>query len=386
MDCFSPHFKLGIVGGGQLGRMLLAEAQKYNLHTLVLDPNPDAPCKTACTEFLEGDITDAETVYRFGKKVQLLTLEIENVNVDALEQLEKEGIQVFPSAKTIRTIQDKTAQKLFYIDHQIPTPDFMRFAYTHEIQTAIERKTLSFPFVWKSNRMGYDGRGVKVVKTYSDLDNLPNVACLTENLVIFKKELAVLVARNANGEVRTYPVVEMQFHPGANYLEYAIAPARIEEGIASQAQLLALKVSQALEHTGLLAVELFLTETDELLVNEAAPRPHNSGHYTLEASYTNQFEQHLRAILNLPLGKTDNKIPAVMVNLVGKEGYQGIARYKNIPPILAIEGVSLHLYGKKETRPFRKMGHVTVVNKDVQLALKIAEKVKQTIHVTAENS
>lgn len=384
MNYFSSDFKLGILGGGQLGKMLLYETRKYDIYTLVLDPNNEAPCKIACNEFFRGDLMDFKTVYNFGKKADVLTLEIENVNADALAQLEKEGVTVFPSSKTLRTIQHKAMQKLFYTDHNIPTAPFMRFAYTEEIHTALKHETLLFPFVWKSARFGYDGQGVKIIRTYSDLEGLPNVECITEKMIMFKNELAVIVARTPRGEVKIYPVVEMEFHPEANQVEYVTCPARIGEAIAKKAQLVALKVSQALQHVGVLAVELFQTSEDEILVNEVAPRPHNSGHYSIEASYTSQFEQHLRAILGLPLGNTDSKVAGVVVNLVGAEGYIGNVVYENIAEIMSMDGVTPHIYGKKETRPFRKMGHVTVVNRDVDKARQIAEKVKNTIRVTGD--
>ena len=224
---------------------------------------------------------------------------------------------------------------------------------------------------------------MKIVRQLTDLNLLPNDQCIAESLVPFKKELAVIVARNANGQVRTYPVVEMEFHPEANQVEYVLCPARIEEAVAQKARTIAIQVAQAFEVVGLLAVELFQTENDEILVNEVAPRPHNSGHYSIEAAYTNQFEQHLRAILNLPLGSTESKVAGVMVNLVGAEGYQGKVVYENIEQIMAMEGVTPHIYGKKETRPFRKMGHVTIVNPNINKARQIAEQVKNTIRVIA---
>jgi len=320
---FSSDFKLGILGGGQLGRMLLRETQKFDIYTVVMDASENAPCKAYCDEFHQGSLLDFDTVYKFGKQVDVLTIEIENVNVDALEQLEKEGSKVYPSSETIRTIQNKAKQKLFYVDHSIPTANFSRFAYTHEIETAIKHETLSFPFVWKSAQFGYDGTGVKIVKTYADLDTLPNVECIAEELIPFKNELAVIVARNAKGDLKTYPVVEMEFHPEANQVEYVICPARVSTEIAKKAEYVALKVAQAFQHVGLLAVELFLTKDNDIIVNEVAPRPHNSGHYSIEASYTNQFEQHIRAILNIPLGDTSSKVGAVMVNLVGDENHTG---------------------------------------------------------------
>ncbi|SFS93924.1 5-(carboxyamino)imidazole ribonucleotide synthase [Zhouia amylolytica] len=384
MNYFSSDFKLGILGGGQLGKMLLYETRKYDIYTLILDPSNEAPSKIACNEFYQGDLMDFDTVYEFGKKADVLTIEIENVNVDALEKLEDEGKKVFPSPKTLRTIQNKATQKLFYKDKEIPTADFTRFAYTSEIQAAVRNKTLDFPFVWKSARFGYDGQGVKVVKSYSDLDALPNVECIAEEMVPFKNELAVIVARNPDGQIAVYPVVEMEFHPEANQVEYVICPARIEESVAEEAQRIALKVSESFNHVGLLAVEMFQTENDTILVNEVAPRPHNSGHYSIEASYTNQFEQHLRAILNLPMGSTQSKVAGIMVNLVGAEGYQGPVVYENIEEILKLDGVTPHIYGKKETRPFRKMGHVTIVNEDMTEARKVAQKVKETIQVISK--
>ena len=384
MNYFSSNFKLGILGGGQLGKMLLYDTRKFDIYTCVLDPSNEAPCKIACNEFYTGNLMDYETVYNFGKKVDVLTIEIENVNVNALEALEKEGIKVFPSSKTIKTIQNKATQKLFYRDHNIPTADFSRFAYASEINESIKHGGLQFPFVWKSAQFGYDGQGVKIIRSEGDLIGLPNVECIAESMIPFKNELSIIVARNLKGDVKSYPVVEMEFHPEANQVEYVICPARIDENVAKKAQEVALKVSEDFKHVGLLAVEMFQTQNDEILVNEVAPRPHNSGHHTIESSYTSQFEQHLRAILNLPLGKTDSKVGGIMVNLVGAEGYTGDVVYQNIESIMDMEGVIPHIYGKKQTRPFRKMGHVTIVNKDINEARKIAEKVKKTIKVISK--
>ncbi|MEA1785918.1 5-(carboxyamino)imidazole ribonucleotide synthase [Arenibacter sp. GZD96] len=381
MDYFSSDFKLGILGGGQLGKMLLYETRKFDIYTLVMDASPEAPCKIACNEFFLGDLMDYEAVYNFGKKVNVLTIEIENVNVDALEKLETEGITVYPASKTLRTIQNKAQQKLFYVDHEIPTADFSRFAYKSEIEDSIENGGLDLPFVWKAAQFGYDGQGVKVVRSLQDLDGLPSGECIAEEMVPFKNELAVIVVRNPNGQVVTYPVVEMEFHPEANQVEYVICPARIDDKVAAKAQEIALKVSEKIKHIGILAVELFQTQDDEILVNEVAPRPHNSGHYSIEASYTNQFEQHIRAILNLPLGNTESKVAGIMVNLVGAEGYSGNVVYENLEEILKLDGVTPHIYGKRQTRPFRKMGHVTIVNPDIEEARKIAGVVKNTIKV-----
>ncbi|MDN3493948.1 5-(carboxyamino)imidazole ribonucleotide synthase [Winogradskyella bathintestinalis] len=384
MNYFSSNFKLGILGGGQLGKMMLYDTRKFDIYTCVLDPSPEAPSRLACDEFNVGDLMDYDTVINFGKNVDVLTIEIENVNVDALETLEKQDVKVFPSSKTLRTIQNKATQKLFYRDNNIPTADFMRFSDSSKINKVVDNGDLVFPFVWKSARFGYDGTGVKVVRNENDLVDLPNVECITEKLIPFKNELAVIVARNEIGDVKTYPVVEMEFHPEANQVEYVICPARIPDAISQKAETVALKVASAFEHVGLLAVEMFQTENDDILVNEVAPRPHNSGHYSIEASYTSQFEQQIRCVLGLPLGDTKSKVAGVMVNLVGADGHTGDVVYKNIDKILAMEGVTPHIYGKKQTRPFRKMGHVTIVNKDVAVARKVAEKVKKSIAVICE--
>lgn len=383
MNYFSSDFKLGILGGGQLGKMLLFDTRKFDIQTYVLDPSDEAPCKIACNQFYQGDLMDFDTVYNFGKKVDVLTFEIELVNLEALVKLEEEGLPVYPSPKTLKLIQNKGIQKDFYTQHNIPTAPYTRFENLQDLKSAInnQQSVIQMPFVWKCTEFGYDGNGVKVVRKATDLDELPNVECIAEAMIPFKNELAVIVCRNPSGEIKTYPVVEMEFHPEANQVEYVICPARIDEEVAKKARAIALNVSQQFNHVGLLAVEMFQTEDDEILVNEVAPRPHNSGHYSIEASYTSQFENHLRAILDLPLGNTDSKAAGIMVNLVGSEGYSGQVIYENIEKILEWDGVTPHIYGKKQTRPFRKMGHVTIVNKDVNEARKIAEQVKNTIKV-----
>ncbi|MEQ9583054.1 MAG: 5-(carboxyamino)imidazole ribonucleotide synthase, partial [Arenibacter sp.] len=330
------------------------------------------------------DLMNFDAVYALGKKVDVLTIEIENVNLDALEKLEDEGLKVFPPTRALRIIQNKAKQKLFYVDNNIPTADFQRFAYKSEIEDSVANGGLKFPFIWKATQFGYDGQGVKVVRKLEDLNGLPAGECITEEMINFKNELAVIVARSASGEVRTYPVVEMEFHPEANQVEYVICPARIDTKVAEKAQEIALQISSKIKHVGLLAVEMFQTQNDKILVNEVAPRPHNSGHYSIEASYTNQFEQHIRAILDLPLGNTGSKVAGIMVNLVGEEGQTGNVVYKNMEEILSLDGVTPHIYGKKQTRPFRKMGHVTIVNNDIKEARKIAEQVKNTIKVISE--
>ena len=381
MNYFSSNFKLGILGGGQLGKMLLFDTRKFDIQTYVLDPSEEAPCKIACNKFFQGDLMDFDTVYNFGKQVDVLTFEIELVNLDALEKLENEGKKVYPSPKTLRLIQNKGIQKAFYIENKIPTAPFRTFTDLKSLVVEIVESKLEMPFVWKCTEFGYDGNGVKIIRTLQDVENLPNVECLAEEMVKFKNELAVIVCRSPSGEIKTYPVVEMEFHPEANQVEYVICPARIDDNVAAKARAIALDVSEKFNHVGLLAVEMFQLFDDEIVVNEVAPRPHNSGHYSIEASYTSQFENHLRAILNLPLGNTDSKVAGIMVNLVGEEGFSGDVIYENIEKILGWNGVTPHIYGKKQTRPFRKMGHVTIVNEDIDEARRIAENVKNTIRV-----
>ncbi len=376
---FSSDFRLGVLGGGQLGRMLLTETQKYDIFTVILDGDKNAPCSEICNEFHHGSLMDYETVYNFGKQVDVLTIEIEHVNIEALKKLEEEGLKIFPQPGVLEIIQHKGRQKDFFRENNIPTAAYQRFSSVNDFKNPD-----SFPFVWKSAQFGYDGTGVKVIGSVNDLEGLPNVDCITEEMIPFKNELAVIVSRNEKGDIKTYPVVEMEFHPTANQVEYVLCPARIDGNIAEKARDIALHVADALGIVGLLAVEMFQTEEGEILVNEVAPRTHNSGHYSIEASYTSQFEQHLRSILNMPLGNTKSKVAGIMVNLVGEEGYSGEVVYENIEEILAIDGVTPHIYGKKQTRPFRKMGHVTIVNEDMDEARRIAEKVKKTIRVISK--
>ncbi|MCK8141545.1 5-(carboxyamino)imidazole ribonucleotide synthase [Flavobacterium sp. I-SCBP12n] len=384
MNYFSSDFKLGILGGGQLGKMLLFDTRKFDIQTYILDPSDEAPCKIACDTFIKGDLMDFQTVYNFGKLVDVLTFEIELVNLEALIKLEEEGLKVYPSPKTLQLIQNKGVQKDFYTQHQIPTANYKRFKDIKSLILAILESQITLPFVWKCTEFGYDGNGVKVIRDITDLDNLANVECIAEEMIPFKNELAVIVCRSPSGEIKTYPVVEMEFHPEANQVEYVICPARIDTKVADKARAIALHVSEKFNHVGLLAVEMFQTEEDEIIVNEVAPRPHNSGHYSIEASFTSQFENHLRAILDLPLGNTDSKVAGIMVNLVGAEGHSGNVVYENIEKIMSWNGVTPHIYGKKQTRPFRKMGHVTIVNADIVEARRIAEDVKNTIRVISQ--
>ena len=382
---FSSDFKLGILGGGQLGKMMLYDTRKFDIQTYVMDPNPEAPSKIACNHFETGDPMDYDRVMEFGKQVDVLTFEIESVNVKALEDLEASGVKVYPSAATLKKIQNKSVQKEFYKANQIPTADFMTYPSLDALKKDVSEGKVNFPFVWKSSTGGYDGKGVSVIKSKKNLEALPNGECLAEELVDFKTEIAVIVARNVSGNIKTYPVVEMEFHPEANQVEYVLCPARIEPSIAEKARNLAQMVSNSFEHVGLLAIEMFLTQDDDIIVNEVAPRPHNSGHFSIEGSYTNQFEQHLRAILDLPLGETSSKTNSVMVNLVGDENHTGDVVYQGIQTIMDMPGVTPHIYGKKQTRPFRKMGHVNIIHTDIKEARKIAEHVKSTIKVISKH-
>lgn len=381
---FSSNFTLGILGGGQLGKMMLYQTRKFDITTHVLDPSFDAPSRISCDHFTQGDLMNYDAVFNFGKKVDILTLEIEGVNLEAIEALEKMGKIVYPSANTLRNIQNKGVQKKFYQTHHIPTAAFSVFDSISLVKKALANDELKLPFVWKSCTGGYDGKGVQVIKTSQTLEQLPDCPCVIEDLVNFKNELAVIVARNPSQQVKTYPVVEMEFHPQANQVEYVICPARIDKQVAEKARSIAIQVSKAFEHVGLLAVEMFQTIDDQIIVNEVAPRPHNSGHYSIEASYTNQFEQHIRAVLDLPLGNTASKVGGIMVNLVGEQNHTGDVEYQNIKEIMAMDGVTPHIYGKKQTRPFRKMGHVTIVNENIDTAREIAQQVKQRIKVISK--
>ena len=384
MDFFSTSKTLGILGGGQLGKMLLYTTRKWEVKTSVLDPSDSAPAKLACDYFSQGELTDFQTVYDFGKNVDVLTTEIEKVNVEALEKLEKEGVKVYPQPHVLKTIQNKCHQKKFYRSHNIPTASFEEFENLDQVKESIIKGKLFFPFVWKSAELGYDGYGVSIVHSNKEIESLVNGPCIIEDLVPLEKELSVIVCRRPSGERVNYPVVESEFHPTANQVEYVLCPAQISEKVTKKVIEVALQTSEAYGQIGLLVVELFLTLEGEVLVNEVAPRPHNTGHFSIEGSYTCQFEQHIRAVLDLPLGKTGSKSSAVMVNLVGKEGYSGPVVYKNIDQILAFEGVTPHIYGKKETRPYRKMGHVTIIHPQIDTARKIAKQVKETLSVISK--
>jgi len=373
---FSQETKIGVLGGGQLGRMLVQSAINFNLDLKVLDPDPNAPCKSI-SQFEVGNLKDEATVHQFGKTCDVLTIEIEAVNIAALKRLEQEGVKVFPQPHIIEIIQDKRIQKQFYKQYNIPTADFI----LTETKADVIKNVHFLPAVHKLGKDGYDGRGVQIIRTESDLDKAFDAPGILEKLIPFEKELAVIVARNEKGEVNAFPVVEMAFHPVHNLVEYLFAPATLSEEISQKAKKIALEVIEKLELVGILAVEMFLTKDGEILVNEVAPRPHNSGHQTIEANHTSQYEQHLRAILNLPLGDTAEKIPSAMVNLLGEDGFSGPAVYEGMDEVLKVSGVHVHLYGKKITKPFRKMGHVTICDSNLEKLREKAIFVKNTLKV-----
>jgi len=375
---FYQEYKLGILGGGQLGRMLIQAGLDWNIFFSVLDPDPSAPCKTIA-EFKTGKLTDYQTVLDFGQSCDLITIEIENVSVPALKELARQGKKIFPQPEIIELIQDKRKQKQFYKSQNIPTADFI---LTENKQEVVAQKTF-LPAVNKLGREGYDGRGVQILRTEKDLDKAFEAPSLLEKLIDFEKEISVIVARNENGETKTFPPVEMVFHPEANLVEYLFSPATISKSVADQADAVAKKIISDLRMVGLLAVEMFVTKDQKVLVNEIAPRPHNSGHQSIEANVTSQYQQHLRAILNLPLGETSVVHASAMVNVLGEEGFSGLAKYDGLEEVLNQPGVYVHLYGKKMTKPFRKMGHVTVVDSDVDRLKRKAKFVKETLKVTA---
>nr|MBC7612585.1 5-(carboxyamino)imidazole ribonucleotide synthase [Pseudopedobacter sp.] len=371
--------RLGILGGGQLGRMFIQEAINYNISISILDPDPNAPCKNICDSFEVGSLGDYQTVYDWGKNLNLITIEIEKVNIDALEDLEKEGVVVYPQPRIIRLIQDKGLQKQFFKENDIPTAPFQLFSSREQLANA----NLNFPYIQKLRKDGYDGKGVMKIANSADLENAFDAPNLVEQLIDFEKEIAVIVARNASGEMKTFPMVEMDFNPQANLVEFLISPSTYSFEIQQKAETIAKNIASSLSIVGILAVEMFLTKDHQILVNELAPRPHNSGHQTIEGNYTSQFGQHLRAIFNLPLGDTRSITNAIMVNLLGENGYEGIAEYEGLEDILEKDGVYLHLYGKKYTKPFRKMGHVTIIDEDRNSAIEKAKFVKETIKVKA---
>jgi 5-(carboxyamino)imidazole ribonucleotide synthase len=374
----SPHPRIGILGGGQLGKMLTQAAMNFDLHLSIMDSSPDAPCEPYCHNFVLGDLKDFDAVYNFGRQVELLTIEIENVNVPALKKLEAEGILVSPSPEIIAIIQDKGNQKEFLRANGIPTAGFVYLDGADDLKNF---KSF-FPAIQKLRREGYDGRGVQRIDSAADLAKGFAQPSIMEELIDIDKELSVIVARSRNGEMKVYPSVEMVFHE-ANLIDYLVAPADIPPGVEKEAERLAVMVAEKLGIVGLAAVEMFLSKDGKVLVNEIAPRPHNSGHHTIDANVTSQYEQHLRAIIGLPLGSTDIITPAVMVNLIGEPGFDGPVVYEGLNEALAVPGAKVHIYGKNSTKPHRKMGHVTILAPTREEAITRARVVRDTLKVKA---
>ena len=373
---------LGILGGGQLGKMVLDVSNRWGLKVYVLDSNIECPSSKLCSKFFVGDLMDYDTVVQFGQNVDLITIEIENVNVEALKFLESQGKKVFPQPRVIEIIQDKSKQKEFYIDNEIPTSSFRSCNGIEELKSLISKGEISYPFIWKASKMGYDGYGVNKISDNKSLEKLSDCHCIIEELISIEKELSVMVGLRESGEILNYPVVEMEFNKDSNQVEYILSPAQISQELKIKAEKIACNIAEKFKICGIIAVEMFLTNQDEILVNEVAPRPHNSYHFSIEGSYTSQFEQFLRAILDLPLGSTKILQNSVMVNLVGEKNSKGIVEYKNFDQIIGIEGVNPHIYGKIETKPNRKMGHITIINEDIEIAKTIAKEIKETIIIT----
>ena len=384
MDYNQSNLKLGIIGGGQLGKMLLQTSSKYSLLTKILDPSDDSPCKNLCDEFFLGDLMDYDAIYEFGKKCDLVTYEIEHVNVNALEKLESEGITVYPRPSVLKTIQDKNQQKIFFTENNIPTAKHLYFKSKAEFLKFSKDNHVDFPCVWKKTKFGYDGYGVKKLNSLTEINKLTDCEFIIEEYVPFKKELATTVVRNDSGEIEIFPLVEMMFNPKSNQVEYVLCPAQVEDEIFENAKQIALNVTKAFKNIGLLAVEMFLTLDNKIIVNEVAPRPHNSAHYSIEACISSQFDQHLRSILNLPLGCSQSNSFAVMVNLVGELDHEGPVLYNGIEKAMQNNNACIHLYGKSITKPNRKMGHVTVLDTDLKNGLDIAKSIKKTIIIKSK--
>ena len=377
----TSQLKLGIIAGGQLGKMLIQEASKWDIITWVLDKDEQCPAGSIATHFVKGDHSEYESVYQFGQNVDLLTFEMENINVDALKKLKSEGLKIAPDPDILELIQDKGLQKQFFRDAGIPSSPFRIHESAAAIQECIGNGSLLIPFVQKLRKGGYDGKGVTVVNSDYDLSFLLPGKCITEDKIQIDREISVITARNKKGEIRAYPVAEMSFEPTANLVDSLICPSSVPALQAEKATAYAIEITERLGIEGLLAIEFFITKNGEVIVNEMAPRPHNSGHHTIESVITSQFEQHLRGILNLPLGSTRLKLPSVLVNILGEDGYSGPVIYEGLTESMAIEGVKIHLYGKKFTKPFRKMGHATILATTPESAIEKAEKVKQLIKV-----
>ena len=381
---FASSGKLGILGGGQLGKMLLEEAIRLDIEAAVMDPDPQCACSGITLKFEQGGLLDKEAILAFGRKCEVLTIEIENVDASALKQLEEEGLKVYPPPAVLARIQDKGTQKLFYTEHDMPTAPYELFDSKDEVRSAVEEAKWTLPLVWKARRGGYDGRGVLIVKKLSDLDELPDVPCFLEDLVAIKTEIACVGVRSSNGEVAVYPPVEMEFHPETNQVEQTFVPSLADPELIKEAEKYTHALLEQQEHVGLLAVEFLVDEQGALLLNEMAPRPHNSGHIFSDTSWTSQFEQHLRAVMGFPLGATELRQPGVMINLVGDREHEGPVAYEGAAKAMAEPGVYLHLYGKKTTRPNRKMGHVNVVAHSLGEARSRARNLAENIKIKSQ--
>ena len=373
---FGPSLRLGVLGGGQLGRMMIQSAVDFDARVEVMDPSADAPCRFLTHRFVQGDLNDADAVEKFGSGLDCLTIEIENVSVEGLRRLEAQGVRVIPKPDHLAIIQDKGLQKQFFADHGIPTSPFQLIADANEVGA------MGFPIVQKMRKGGYDGKGVKVLKNVADASKAFQSPSLLEKAVRIHKELSVIVARNSMGETQCFPVVEAVFDPVANLVDYLIAPADISIEEAQTAERIVIQVAECMEFEGLLAVELFLETEGHIVVNEVAPRTHNSGHHTIEANITSQFEQHLRTVLDLPLGSTAPVHPVgAMVNVVGAADARGLPDYRGIDAALATEGVHPHLYGKSQVKPFRKMGHVTITGETRQEVIERMMRIREQLAV-----
>lgn len=374
---------LGILGGGQLGKMLCQAASNWDLNTIVLDPSHDCPSVNSCSKFIKGSFREYDDVIKLLGEADLATIEIEHVNIEGLKYLESKGIEVRPAPDILEIIKDKGKQKTFYEDNNLPTSDFIICNDKDEVLKKLNEGVIKIPFVQKLCREGYDGRGVVVVDSDKKLMDLLDDQSLIEEFIEINKELSVIVAHNKLGEVKCFSPVEMVFNYDANLVDYLISPAEISAELSNEALDLAVKTVKSFGLYGILSVEMFLTSDNKILINEVAPRPHNSGHHTIESCITSQYEQHLRALFDLPLGNTDIKTPSVMLNILGAEGYEGSAVYDGLNDCLKVEGASIHIYGKKITKPFRKMGHVTILDKSIKNALEKADFIKQNLKVVA---
>ncbi len=379
----SSNLSIGILGGGQLGKMLTDITRKWDIRTHILDSNAGAPAKNSCYRFVQGDLMDYETVLNFGKEVEVLTIEIEHVNIDALYELEKAGVLIYPKPATLDIIQNKQTQKAFFEQQKLPTAPFISCENKKELLEHLTNGSFNFPFIWKAARFGYDGFGVKKIDNKAAINALPDNPCIIETLVPIKQEIAIIAARNPDGEIALYPPVGMAFHPEANQVEYVYFPADISKEIAQKAHDITHKLVSAWEHVGLLAVEFFVDQENNVLINEVAPRPHNSGHLTIEGANTSQFEQHIRAILNAPLGETRFHEPAIMANVVGPQALIGPFVYQGIDHVLNTSQAALHIYGKKTTKPQRKMGHITLTGADLNVIFKKIKDLKAKLKLKA---